>query len=161
MTITVQVVPPHVLGRAAIYKFAETVADGGEVSDGGLVSRIREAAWLAIVSVDGKPVGVGALKRPTPNHVEEIEAHTSLSLKDYAYELGWIVIDPRARGQKLSRVIVKALLEKAGTTGVFCTVRAENFAIQKACDGFDFTDTGKRWAGVRGDLGLGIWRAAA
>jgi GNAT superfamily N-acetyltransferase len=152
-------VPPHVLGRSQLAAFANAIAHGEEVQRDGLQARILQAAWLAIVSIDGKPVGCGALKLPTENHREDLTELSGIDVSEDAikYELGWIVIDPRARGQKLSRLIVSALLEKAGDAGVFCTVRGDNLAIQTACRGYGFVERGKRWEGSRGPLALGVW----
>lgn len=160
MTATVKVIPPHILGKRQIYEFASAVKAGGEVDSDSLAARVLQAAWLAIISVDGKPVGVGALKLPTKHHREELSACSGVDVSEgeYKYELGWIMIDPRCRGQKLSRELVAALLAKAGTAGVFCTVRVDNLAVQTACKGFGFIETGDRWTGNRGLLGLGAWK---
>lgn len=159
MTVTVQVMPPHTLGKKQIGRIACAIAAGEEVDTDSLITRVRAAAWLAIVSVDGKPSGVGALKLPTLNHREQVTDRSGIDVSEYAvrYELGWVVVDSRMRGRKLSRQIVSALLAKAGTAGVFCTVRADNLAIQKACAGYGFIEQGRRWHGNRGLLALGIW----
>lgn len=131
---------------------------GGEVSTEGLWARLNRAAYLCLLTIDGQPVGCGALKVPTPNHRDEVEEHSGYSLEACSFELGWIVVLPAYRGRKLSAVIAKALLNHAGSNGVFCTVRADNLAIQLACRALGFVEHGERWPGRRGMLGLGIYQ---
>jgi len=160
MTAAVQVIRPHILGAANVAKFARAVAAGGEVSTDSLQERVKRAAYLAVLTVDGKPVGVGALKIPTDGHRDSVTCGSGVDVSEseYKYELGWVVVMPEYRGRKLSRMIVDALLARVGDAGVFCTVRGDNLAVQAACAGYGFVEAGTRWQGTRGMLGLGIWQ---
>lgn len=155
-THTVVLSPGQVLD-SQLRMFARIVADGGEVSTDGLWQRIQRAAYVCLLTVDDKPAGVGALKVPTLSHRGTIEEYSGYSLEECSLELGWIVVLPQYRGRKLSAVIAKALLNRAGSNGVFCTVRADNLAIQLACRALGFVERGDRWPGMRGMLGLGIY----
>lgn len=158
MGIQTTIMTPGQVTDSQLRQFKRIVEVGSEVSSDGLWQRLQRAAYLCLLTVDGETAGVGALKIPTPNHRREVESDTGYSLEDCSYELGWIVVLPLYRGRKLSAKIAKALLNHAGSNGVFCTVRADNLAIQLACKALGFVECGERWEGRRGMLGLGIYK---
>lgn len=155
-TATTVLTPGQVLD-GQFREMRELVALGGEVEVSGLYERMAHAAYVCLLTIDGKLAGVGALKVPSERRRDSIEESSGYSIQACSFELGYIVVRPEYRGRKLSALIADALLRHAGSNGVFCTVRADNLAIQTACRMLGFVERGDRWPGQRGMLGLGIY----
>lgn len=129
------------------------ISQGGEVPRAGLGDRMKTAEALVCHREEGCPAGVAALKNPAPTYKQKVfgKAGVAEDHRSYRFELGWIYIQPQFRGRKLSQVLVKAALRKAGTEGVYATTRSNNEAMQNTLRRFGFTQLGTAYQPERGN----------
>lgn len=110
-----------------IEAFVDLVVSGGEVDADGLPGRVRRAKFLAFLREGERLIGVAGLKLPSKNHRGEVAAAAGHELPGtrFAYELGWVFVDPASRGGK-SLLLCGALVEAAAGQGIFATSRVDN-----------------------------------
>lgn len=113
--------------------------------------RIMRAKVLAYVLIDGHIVGVAALKVPVRSYRDRISRRSGFSIPDWKYplELGYLVVDKSARGQKLSTRLVDAVLGAAGDSGLFATTSSA--AVHKILPQVGFVVQGNTYKSNDGD----------
>jgi predicted GNAT family N-acyltransferase len=109
------------------------------------------ARVLAYVLIDGHIVGVAALKVPVQSYRDSISRKSGFSIADWKYplELGYLVVDKSARGQKLSTRLVDAVLDAAGDSGLFATTSST--AVHKILPRVGFVVRGNTYKSNDGD----------
>lgn len=142
---------PAEFSNLEIGYFIACVRAGGEVSNQGLVERIRNAAALVFAKIDGGFVGVAALKRPQPSYRSRIStlSDTSLSAAEFPFELGWVFVSPEARCKGLSLSLSQAALAQSGDAGVFATSRTDNIAMHHSLSKAGFERAGNPYQSGR------------
>lgn len=140
---------PDAFSLAERMRFAELVIEGGEVGGAVLTDNIASAKILAVYRDMGAIHGVAALKRPRDSYRGKIEAKAGVALSktEYPYEIGYIFLDDRLQGQRLSYPIVQAALDSAEGAGVFATVRVDNDKMRSTLSRAGFSAVGDSWKG--------------
>jgi predicted GNAT family N-acyltransferase len=144
--------PPAEWTVATRSDFEKLVRAGSEVNVAGLTKRIAGAATLACHYVGKKLVGVAALKRPTDSYRKKVSerARFALSKEAFPFEVGWVYVSPEGRGHGLSKQLVAACLDVAGSAGVFATTREENDPMRCCLAKIGFKRIGMPYLGERG-----------
>jgi GNAT superfamily N-acetyltransferase len=135
MLMNTTILPPSDCAPRDLAAFEKIVIAGKAVNPDGLTERIRRAFQLHFLrTAAGDLIGVAALKRPYPGYRTGVFRHARSTLAPDAYtiELGWVVVAPAYRGQKLPRRIISELLPLAGDELVFATTREDKGAMQYA-----------------------------
>lgn len=149
---------------AQLAHFKRMVVAGGEVTIVGLDQRILQAEWLVFVFDDhGTLAGVGALKRPTQAHITSTfrkSGHRQVP-QDCQLEVGWIFVDADNRGKGYSHLIVKAILEVAGSAKLFATTRVDNLAMKRTLTTYGFAESGHSFQSTIRDQKLGLFTRPA
>ncbi len=147
---------PGACSEAELEAFIGMVLEGGEVSSIGLPARVRQSAVISFVRRNGALLAVGALKRPTSAHREEVSIGAGIELTDaeYPFELGWIFVSPQARGLGLSKALCRSLVSSRGSEGIFSTTRTENVSMQSTLQRCGFIAAGVEYQSTRGNYAL-------
>ena len=137
---------PSDCSRGEIEAFMALVIEADEVDPEGLEDRVKRAEMLIFIYDDEEElIGVAAVKRPGKSYKDRVfeKAQTTEDPASFTFELGWIVIKTRFRGQHLSRVFVEAALRITAGHKVFATTRTDNVAMKKTNERYGFHPVGK------------------
>ncbi len=124
---------------------------GGEVANHGLTDRISGARSLVFAHLDGRLVGVSALKLPVPSYRRRVSSSSGVALSpgNFPYELGWVYVQPMARGKGLALALSRAALNAAQDHGVFATSRTDNEAMHRTLARLGFALAGSSFPSGR------------
>jgi GNAT superfamily N-acetyltransferase len=139
--------------------FCRLVRQGGEVDSGGLEARVRTAASLSFVHVDGSLAGVAALKRPVSTYRDGVflNAGATRSAVPFAFELGWVFVPSEHRNRGYSKVVANGALVQSGGVPTFATSREDNNAMARTLRHLGFDRYGKSWKSSRGEFNLVLY----
>lgn len=139
--------------------FIAFVRAGGEVSVQGLTERVRSAAALVFVRVNGNVVGVAALKQPQATYRRRVssESGAPLTAAEFPYELGWVYVSPESRGNGLSCLLSRAAIAASNGAGVFATSRTDNVAMHRSLGKVGFVPVGKTYVSGRSKHSLQVF----
>lgn len=156
MTLKLAVKRPAECNQADLDAFVAMVEAGGEVEAASLRSRVRKAVVLAFMTDNAKLVGVGGLKRPSHHHTAAVFSASEVdeAPKAYKYELGWVVVAPSHRGQRLSRAIVAPLIQEAEGDPSFATSVDSNIAMHSTLRRCGFVQRGHSFPSPRRNVRL-------
>ena len=126
---------------------------GDAVDPDSSALEIPRAQVLAIASTGKLIVGVGAIKRPRPKYSLEIAERSGVPFDPNTPELGYVAVDKKHRGQRLSGRIVKELLSSF-EGALFATTSSER--MKKTLAQAGFVQKGSEWNG-RKNQELSLW----
>lgn len=151
----VSVCVPGALSAAETERCVAIITRGGAVKVKFALTELPRASVLAIARDKAEIVGVGAVKRTRSNYAAGIakENKSGFDFDKNMPEVGYIAVDERHRGQRLSHSILGQLL--ANHDGpVFATTDEEK--MKRVLSAHGFAMEGKEWDGDRGKLSLWI-----
>jgi len=150
---------PSDCSEAELQDFVELILAGCEVTSLGLDARVRAAASLVMLTVNGCLTGIGAIKQPLPDYRKSIseKADVALSPVAFPYELGWVFVLLSARGHKLSQFVVKEALSSITGAGIFATSRSDNLPMHRSLERFGFVRLGRVYTSDRGNHQLQLF----
>lgn len=127
-TITIAVRSPNECSAADIAAFQKLVEEGGEVDPITLPALLERALAIAMASLDGQLVGVGAIKRPNCGHRATVfkRAKSTLDPTEFKFEMGWFYVSPSARGNRLASKLIQGLVPVVDGRSVYSTSRTNN-----------------------------------
>jgi len=137
-------------------EFVRLVESEGEVID-RLKGRVEDRGYkLIFVRNQQSLSAVGALKTPYPKYRSDVfaKAKTSSLPEDYSHELGWIVVSPNARQNRLATRLTNKLLRSIEDKSVFATVRTDNEHMQRCLNSLGFNSTGNSYPSSNRDANL-------
>ena len=154
---------PEKLNSVQLEDFESFVLAGGEVIAAELSSRIRNAEYLVLLSLDGSLAGIGAIKNPSTSYRQSISKKTDFSLDPalFPYELGWVFVTPSARGRGLSRNIVEKAIAHVKGVGVFSTTRTKNTPMHHTLEHCGFERKGHTYKSNRDEYCLQLFILAS
>lgn len=129
------------------------VSAGDAVDPESATVEMPRAQVLAVASAGDLIVGVGAVKHRRPEYASHIAARSAVSFDPNASELGYIAIDAKHRGRRLSGHIVRELLASHQSM-LFATTSSEH--MKKILARTGFVQKGCLWEGRRGQQ-LSLW----
>jgi predicted GNAT family N-acyltransferase len=152
--IEITAAKPDEFSASEIAVFNRLVVAGGEVATAALTTNIEAAKALVVGRIEGKFEAVAALKRPQASYRKRIasKAGVDLGREDYPFELGYVFLSPKVRGQKLSHRLVAAALQDADGAAVFATARTDNTPMLRALARAGFEHVGQDYRGRAGRL---------
>lgn len=142
--------------------FAAMVLKGREVTAAGLRRRVDDAVALAFLRVKEELLGVGGLKRPDEIYCGRVSNASGVALpaSEFAFELGWVYVEQKARGGA-SRALCEALLPFAKGHGVFATSRVNNPWMHATLLGLGFARVGAEWPSGQNPANLALFTRTA
>jgi len=138
---------PKDCSKEELVRFENLVRKGDQVNSWGLSTRIGRALVLVFMTRAGALEGVAALKVPAASYRTKVgaESGTPLLPEAYPFELGWLYIDPAARGRKQAPLLVEAALGACKGAGVFATSRHDNEAAHHILVSHGFVRAGEAY----------------
>ena len=148
----VEVKCPSDCSQDELKVFKDLVVEAGEVQTESLRFLIVRAVSLIFLYDDsGDLVGIAAVKRPNEGYKQKIfsRAKSPENSDTYNYELGWIVVREKYRGNHLSRYLVEAALKVTDEAKISATTRATNLAMRRTNERYGFRVSGKPYSSNR------------
>lgn len=100
------------------------ITKGGQVSKYGLNERLLNSEKIAYKFFGSKILSVAAIKNPNKSYKTRVFRLSKVNLiKEYNYELGYIVTDPDYEGKGYCQKVVSALLKKTKGLDMYATTR--------------------------------------
>lgn len=129
---------------AEIDVFSRLLCRAFGAGTGDRARRIARARCLVFLREGEELLGIAALKAPRPSHRRGVFVKAGVPLSGPAppHELGWVVVEERQRGRRLSRLLVESALQAAGQAEVFATSHTENLAMHATLRRCGFTAVG-------------------
>lgn len=159
-TISISIKAPSECTNSEIHEFCCFIEAGGEVSPGGLRSRIRNnAVSLIFLIFESKLAGVAAVKKPNENYRNTIfdKAGVPGLAIDYKFEIGWVFVPTIYRGMKFSHSLIHAALSRIGDQNVFATSRIDNDPMRRTLERHGFKKVGMAYVSERGNYNLNLF----
>lgn len=124
---------------------------GDAVSVASARLELPKALGMVVVRLQGRVVGVGAIKKPRVTYAAKIAKESGFPFPPETLELGYVAVDPVHRGRRLSNKLLDALL--AGRTDrLFATTSRPE--MKKTLERAGFVRRGREWGGHNGELSL-------
>jgi GNAT superfamily N-acetyltransferase len=151
-TLAIEVKRPQNCTQNELADFADLVLVGGEVIREGLDGRIQDAYALFFLREASSLLGIAALKNPSARYRGSVfkKACATESALHYPLELGWVFVVPSARGRRLSRRLVDAVVMHAAQRQIFATSRVDNTAMHASLIDVSFVKHGTEYVSHRG-----------
>ncbi len=148
---------PSDCSNRQLKEFETLVRKGDEVSARGLSSLIRTAEWLVFL-YEGAEIlaGIAALKNPRAAYKRKVfqKACSSDDPDTFVYEIGWLFVENKFRGRKLSRRLLQSAVELAPDQKVYATTRENNMKMDKTNRRCGFTVSGSAYTSDSGEYNL-------
>ncbi|MCX0444402.1 GNAT family N-acetyltransferase [Aeromonas veronii] len=160
MAYQIYVKVPTECSAGELHAFEKLIKLGGEVSQNGLLNRIKNAHFIAFASNEnGEIVGISALKRPIEGYRNAV-FHKSKSKEEdqkYEAELGWVFVMKEFREKGLGSKLVEILLSIKTVKNVYATAREHNEKISSMLKKFEFIQSGVPYPSTEGDYALVLY----
>src|ERR1051325_11109061 len=129
---------------AELDAFTSLARASGEVHQHNLDHRISRAQALVFARVDAQIAGIGAIKLPKANYRASVfrKAAVLPDPSNFPYELGWVFVEPRYRGQGLSHEIVRAAVAQAARVSLYATSAVNNHQMHATLRAAGFQRSG-------------------
>lgn len=159
MTAVADVREPMTFTASEIRSFVELVSSGGEVSEIGLLDRVRRAEALVLLTELDELVAVGAIKRPSASYRRKVfqMAEVDAPPDQFPLELGWIVVRDGHRGVGLGNRVVEAAVAVAGLENIYATSHTQNELMHAALQRYGFARAGVPYASTMRKLSLALF----
>lgn len=125
--------------------FKKLVVSAGEVDPEGFDQRVKRAQGLIFLYGESEElVGVAAVKRPNQSYKQRVfkKAKSREDPARYLFELGWVVVDDRFRGNGFSRTLVDRAVSLVAGDNLFATTRSDNIPMRKTNEKRGFVMSG-------------------
>jgi predicted GNAT family N-acyltransferase len=136
---------PSECSEVELQDFAAFVRASGEVVVDGLDVRIKKAEALIFLKENSFLKGIAGVKKPKDSYKEDVfkKAQVPDKANEFTFELGYIFVLPSSRGRGLSHYLVKEALSNIGSLPIYATSRADNDAMHKILNKYDFAQCGE------------------
>ncbi len=128
------------------------ITDGGAVNFVTAARDFPRSAKIAIARKGDETVGVASIKPIREDYAAERAKKAEFPFDRHTPELGYVVVDPSHRGNRLSSRMTEALVKDAAS--LFATTSEPN--MKSALKGAGFAQRGIEWRGRRCDR-ISLW----
>jgi hypothetical protein len=118
-------------------------------------AKLRRAMVLVLAKRENEIVGIGTIKGVRTRYAAGIAEKSGFAFAPETRELGYVAVDARHRGKRISHRIGGELLG-ARNGALFATT--DNEQMKKSLGAAGFVQEGREWNGNRGQLSLWIKR---
>ncbi|HUO00392.1 MAG TPA: GNAT family N-acetyltransferase [Bradyrhizobium sp.] len=140
---------PGDLSKAERAECAAIIEAGGAVRRGSIAEEIEAARLISLARLNGKIVGVGAIKRIRKPYAEKIAFRSGVSFSPETPELGYVAIDPEHQGEGLSHRLAEELVAKHSES-LFATTSSQRMIA--TLTGAELKQKGHQWPGQNAQL---------
>jgi predicted GNAT family N-acyltransferase len=135
--------------------FVGLVQTGGAVDETSIQNKLPRAREISFIDRDGKMIAAAAMKEPATHYAQTVSYHSGYQLPNDTQELGYVVVDSSARGQKLSSAVVESILLTIGCSSIFATTSDAKIKRLLSKNGFRWV--GHEWKSDRTGELLSLW----
>lgn len=120
------------------------ILKGDEVNSATLPNRLSESALIAYFIDSNKIMATATIKMPLDSYKTKVfyDSNSNLSISDYIYELGYVMVDENCRGGKLASRLCRELTKIFLSQNLFATTRVDNVPMQKILKNNYFSEIG-------------------
>jgi hypothetical protein len=131
---TTNVFDPSACDASTLSEFQALVLAGGEVDPTTLPNLIQRALVLGFAHLGASLVGVSGIKRPNDSYRSKVfmKAKSPLNPSKFEFELGWVYVNPCARGNRLASRLVLDLMPALKGAAVYATSRVDNWPMHSS-----------------------------
>ena len=152
----VKICKPSDLSQKETDRCIDIINQGGAAGDS--VPELLPKAKILVVArscAEGDIVGVGALKVVRSEYAEKLasKGKSNFSFDINTTELGFVAIDEKHRGKRISSILVEKLCS-VHKGSLFATTDSDK--MKKIFKRFNFEQQGKEWEGLRKTF-LSLW----
>lgn len=99
---------------------------------------------------------MAALKNPDEAYRHRVfrKAEACLDAADFDFELGWVMVRPDCRGNRLTERMLRVLLKEVGARNVYATSRIDNDPMRRTLFRFGFQSEGTHYRSDSGNSNL-------
>ncbi len=110
----------------------DLILKGEEVNAKTLSDRFAESACIAFFKDDNLVVATATIKKPLDSYKTKVftKSKSDLSIEDYSFELGYVMVDEKYRKDKLASRLCRELCRIFLSKKLFATTRVDNYAMQ-------------------------------
>lgn len=146
---------PGALSDVDLNTCLSIIRAGHAVDPNSAKTELRRSKRLVLVKIENEIVAVGSVKRVRTTYAARIagEAKSGFAFASDTPELGYVAVDPRHRGKRLSHRLVAELLSRQ-VGGLFATT--DNEYMKRTLLAAGFVQKGREWKGRRKQLSLWI-----
>ena len=152
-----QVRPPSNFSSETVDQIVRLIRDAEEVEEKGLEDKVSQAQYLGAVSVEGRVVAAGAIKRKFDNHRKTVMKKSGYpALKNYSAEIGYMAVGCGHRGKGYGNRIFEALVRNYKGS-LYATTRTDNEHMHRILRRHGFRCVGKAWPSIRPGKMICLW----
>lgn len=136
------------LTDSEIKQVLDLILKGGEVNPQTLPTRLSEAALIAFIKDNNEVVATATIKKPLDSYKLDVfkKSKSDLSIDDYHFELGYIMVEEKFRKDKLASRLCEELCKIYLSQNLFATTRIDNKGMQSILKKNHFTEFGKQYS---------------
>ena len=135
------------LTKIELEQIHNLILKGGEVSSITLLQRLSESSLFAFVVDNNIVVATATIKNPLDNYKTNVfaKSKSNLSIIDYPFELGYIMVEESYRKDKLASQLCSELCKAFLKQKLFATTRIDNTPMQSILRKNYFVEIGEQY----------------
>lgn len=121
------------------------ISRGGEVNQKTLPERLAQTAMIAFLVEDNLVIATASVKIPTKGYKLHVfsESNSNISIDEYIYELGYVMVDEQFRSLKFASKLCSELCRVFLADRLFATTRTNNISMQAILLKNNFSEIGQ------------------
>jgi len=125
----------------------ELILKGDEVNPITLPDRLSEAAFIAFFKDKEVIAATATIKKPLDSYKTKVftNSKSNLSIADYLFELGYVMVEDKYREHKLASRLCRELCKVFLSHKIFATTRVDNYAMQSILNKNYFIEVGVQY----------------
>lgn len=154
-SITYHNAKPSQITDDVLQQILALIENGQQVSMTRVSNNLRRAEMIGYAKFNDDIVGVMVLKNPNPNYRKKVFAEVPDLIEKYPYELGYVYVIPKYRGQGTASYLLNELV--GNRSDVFATTREDNTKMISLLKQNSFVQAGNTRKSDRGTYGIVLW----
>lgn len=120
------------------------ILKGDEVNPQTLPNRLSESALIAFIVDNDIIIATATIKKPLDSYKKKVFANSksNLSITDFPFELGYVMVDENRREGKLASQLCRELSKIFLSQNLFATTRTDNLRMQSILRKNYYTEIG-------------------
>ncbi len=125
--------------------FSDMLKEQGKVK-GKLNTKADRCRFICIAKIDGKPVGIGAIKERTESDFNENKSGLVHLKDEFEWELGYLFTQEAVAGRGIASNVVRLLLQESGSGNLMASTEiSANPGMVRILEKNGFVRLGNPW----------------
>lgn len=135
------------LSNYELTQITDLILKGDEVNPETLTDRLSESTLIAFFEDNNKIVATATIKKPLDSYKTKVftNSKSNLSINDYSFELGYVMVDENCREGKLASRLCRELSKIFLSENLFATTRTDNLRMQSILRKNYYTEIGVQY----------------